>query len=721
MDQILEFFEKIVNTGSWPARWYCGRWTDFHGWLYICSDIAIWAAYFVIPVFLIIFLRKKPNIPLPSIFWLFGVFILLCGLTHLMDAIIFWWPAYRLSAIIRFLTAIISWITVISIYKFFPVALALRTPKEFDIELAERKKSELKFMGLLESAPDAMVIIGNEGKILMVNAQTEILFGFKREEIVGNEVEILIPDRFRNIHPRHRQKYNENPRTRGMGVGMELFGKKKDGSEFPVEISLSPIKVEDEGILVIATIRDITNQKKSEAEIKQLNENLERLVVERTAKLELALQNEKTALLVMEQEQERRTFLTEATEILASSLNYSETLANLAKIVTPKIADWCAIDEVTEDGSIKRIVVSHVDPEKIKLAYELEKKYPSDPNAPHGVYEVIRTRKPELLHIIPKELIVAAARDEEHLKLALDLGLKSAIIMPLNSRDKIYGVITLVLAESGRLFDEKDMEFAKELARRATMAIENAKLYKASQDINAALEERVAKRTMELEATNKELEAFSYSVSHDLRAPLRSIDGFSNMILKNYGQLFDEQAKNYFMRVKNASQQMGLLIDDLLKLARLSRIEMYLEITNLSALAESIITEHKALNPDRKVNFLIQPEIVAKVDRNLMQIALQNLLANAWKYTKNQPETKIEFGTFQKDKKTVYFIQDNGVGFDMKYADKLFGAFQRLHSITEFEGTGIGLATVQRIIRRHHGTIWANGEVNKGATFFFTL
>jgi PAS domain S-box-containing protein len=722
MDQVTEFFERLFSADSWPARWHCGVWTDFHGWLYIFSDVAIWAAYFVIPFFLIQYLKKKPNIPLSGVFWLFGAFILFCGLTHLMDAIIFWWPNYRLSALIRFMTAVISWITVVAIYKFFPIALALKTSKEFEAELSARKKSESKFMILLESAPDAMVIADKNGKIIMINAQTEKLFGFKSEELIGNEIELLIPDRFHQKHVIHRMEFNKNAKARGMGIGMDLYGKQKDGKEFPVEISLSPVKTDQEDdIMIIAAIRDISRNKEIESEIKKLNENLEQLVTERTAELELALQNEKSARSEMAENQLRLSFLTEASEVLASSLDYSKTLLNMAGLITPKIADWCTIDEVEEDGSIKRLVVSHVDPEKIKFAYELEQKYPSDPNSPNGVHQVIRTRKAELYPIIPDEMIVAAAQNEEHLKIMRDLGLKSAIIVPLIIRDKIYGVLTLVLSESGRLFNESDLEFTREIARHASLAIENAKHYKELQEMNVELELRVAKRTSELEVINKELEAFSYSVSHDLRAPLRSIDGFSNKILKEYGGLFDEQGKNYFMRVKNASQQMGYLIDDLLKLAKLSSIEMYMEITNLSAIAESIVSELKASNPERKANILIQKEIIAKVDRNLMQIALQNLLSNAWKYSKNQTETTIEFGTFLKDEQTVYFIKDNGVGFNMKYVDKLFGAFQRLHSISEFEGIGIGLATVKRIIHRHLGTIWVKGEVNKGATFFFTL
>jgi PAS domain S-box-containing protein len=690
--------------------------------MYIGSKLAIGAAFFVIAMALVQFLRKKPHLRIPPVYFLFGAFILFNGITSIMDAILFLWPAYRLNAFSQLVLAVLSWITVVAIFKYMPVALRLRTSKEFEEEIIRHTKSELKFMGLLESAPDAKVITDGDGKILMVNAQTERLFDFPRKEIIGKNVEILIPERYYEKHVAHRQGYIEDPQVRAWGIGMDLFARRKDKSEFPVEISLSPLKLPDEeGIMIISSIRNITRRKEIEAEINKLNSNLEQLVVERTAELELSLANEKAAREEMNQNHRRLAFLTEATNILASSIDYSETLVNLSKMITPEIADWCSIDEVDEEGVLNRTVVSHIDPEKVKFAYELVHKYPPDINDPRGIYEVVRTHQSELHHQITNENIESAARNQEHLDLLHQLGPKSAILVPLLSRDKIYGVLTLVMSESGRLFDEKDLDFAVELARRTTLAIENARLYKEMQDTNTELEHRVEKRTTELEAINKELEAFSYSVSHDLRAPLRSIDGFSNKILKEYNELFDDQGKDYFMRVMKASRHMGHLIDDLLKLARFSRIEMHMEEINLSTIAEAIVTELKESNPERKANIKIQDNMIAFGDKNLIQIALQNLLNNAWKYSKNQPDTHIEFGTSRKDGQITYFISDNGVGFDMHYVDKLFGAFQRLHSQSEFEGIGIGLATVQRIIRRHQGNIWAESVVNEGTTFFFTL
>jgi light-regulated signal transduction histidine kinase (bacteriophytochrome) len=185
--------------------------------------------------------------------------------------------------------------------------------------------------------------------------------------------------------------------------------------------------------------------------------------------------------------------------------------------------------------------------------------------------------------------------------------------------------------------------------------------------------------------------------------------------------LLDEQGKDYFMRVKKASQQMGQLIDDLLKLSRLTRVQIHPEYTDLATIAESITNDLKASDPEREVEFVIKQDMVARADPNLIRIALQNLFDNAWKYTRKNKKTSIEFSFLKKDNQVIYFIKDNGVGFDMQYVDKLFGSFQRLHTTQEFEGSGIGLATVQRIIHRHFGRIWAEGEINKGATFFFTL
>lgn len=239
--------------------------------------------------------------------------------------------------------------------------------------------------------------------------------------------------------------------------------------------------------------------------------------------------------------------------------------------------------------------------------------------------------------------------------------------------------------------------------------------------VHNQLEQRVAERTAELAAANKELEAFSYSVSHDLRAPLRSIDGFSQALLEDYAGQLDSTATGYLKRVRKATLHMSQLIDDLLNLARLTRTEMRREIVNLTALAEVVAEGLQKEEPDRQVEFVIAPGLNAKADEPLLRIVMVNLLGNAWKYSSAHSRSRIEFGTTPHKGRQAYFVRDDGAGFDQRYADRLFGAFQRLHATNEFPGTGIGLATVHRIISRHGGQVWAEGAIEKGATFYFTL
>ncbi len=228
-------------------------------------------------------------------------------------------------------------------------------------------------------------------------------------------------------------------------------------------------------------------------------------------------------------------------------------------------------------------------------------------------------------------------------------------------------------------------------------------------------------RQKALEVVNAELESFSYSVAHDLRTPLRSIDGFSQAVLEDYMDKLDEDGQKYLQSIRRSAQQMARLIDDLLMLSKVTRSEIHLETVNLSAIARSLLAHFQKNDPERRVEVVIPPELIIEADGRLMTIVLENLLGNAWKFTSKCPEARIELGLEEKEGKTVYFVRDNGAGFDMTYAHKLFGAFQRLHSAKEFDGTGIGLAIVRRIILRHGGQVWAEGEVDKGATLYFTL
>jgi K+-sensing histidine kinase KdpD len=268
----------------------------------------------------------------------------------------------------------------------------------------------------------------------------------------------------------------------------------------------------------------------------------------------------------------------------------------------------------------------------------------------------------------------------------------------------------------------KYRDHLEDLVRQRTAELENA-----NRNLSVEIAERkktevdLTKRTLDLETVNKELETFSYSVSHDLRTPLRSMEGFSQAVLEDYGDRLDEQGQDYLKRIRESSQTMAQLIDDILGLSRVVRAELVFNKVNLSDISKVISQELRRIEPQRQVEFNITDGMEVVGDANLLFSVLQNLLSNAFKFTAGCPIARIIFASIEKNSEKVYYVKDNGAGFDMKYADKLFKPFQRLHSADEFPGTGVGLATVQRIIRRHGGKVWAEGQVGKGATFYFTL
>ena len=311
----------------------------------------------------------------------------------------------------------------------------------------------------------------------------------------------------------------------------------------------------------------------------------------------------------------------------------------------------------------------------------------------------------------PMTILMLTSRDsKDDMMRGLEAGaddfvVKSADSAVLKARIRALLRRKFLLEENQRIigeFQTKEMELAR------------AKADKKAAEERAVLSER-------LKQVNKELEAFCYSVSHDLRAPLRAMDGFAQALLKDYGDKFDDTGRDYIRRVRKASQTMAMLIDDLLALSRVTRSEMRKKKVNISELANSVAEGLRQTAPGRAVAFEIASDLTANGDERLLRAALDNLLGNAWKYTSKHPSATIEFGATDHNGSSAFYVRDDGAGFDMAYADKLFQPFQRLHRTDEFEGTGIGLATVQRIIHRHGGEVWAEGAVEKGATIYFTL
>ena len=482
--------------------------------------------------------------------------------------------------------------------------------------LPQAFRGEGFFRDLAEAAPDALVVL-SEGRIVFVNGQAEKLFGYPRDELLGQSVEILIPERYRDVHRDHRDHYVQEPRPRQMGAGLNLTGRHKDSTEFPIEISLSPVQTAN-GLLVSSAIRAVRDRRR------EVEQRFLAGIVDSSA--DAIIGKTLAGVILSWNEGAHRLF------------GYSAGEA-VGKLMSMLIPPGREAEEVEILGRLKK-------GERVET------------------FDTVRRRKD--------------GRDVE----------VSVTMSPVHdAAGNVIGVSKVVRDITER--------------KRAEIALARAK------DV--------------AEAASRELEAFSYSVAHDLRAPLRGMNGFAQLLLDCYTDKLDAQGKDWLSEILQNARAMGTLIDALLSLSRVTRSALHRESVDLSAVVRASASQLSTAEPRRAVEMVIQDQLRASLDPILARSLIDNLLDNAWKFTRKVPGARIEFGATEKDGARTFYLRDNGAGFDMAFAGKLFAPFQRLHTLNEFPGTGIGLATVQRIVQRHGGRVWAEGIVDGGATFHFAF
>jgi PAS domain S-box-containing protein len=632
------------------------------------------------------------------------------------------------------------------------------------------RKSEQRFRQLVMQSADAIVMVTEQGQIVLANPSSAALFGYSQDELLSQPIEMLIPERFRTTHVAHRNHYAQYPGARSMGLGLDLRGRRRDASEFPVAISLSPIET-DEGLMVLATISDITESRRAE-----------RALIEAEQRYREIVETAQEGIWIIDGEDTTTFVNSKLTEILGYSAEEllgkpsvffldDEAVALMQVYIERHKAGikeqydfrfrrkdggivWTLISsnplfdeartyagvlrmvaDITErknaEGEVRRLnaELEHLVDERTDQLRESEEKFAKafqvSPAAisiailPEGRWIDVNEALIRMTGYSREELIGHTSAELG----MVDLAARANIVEAIQTKGSVRDVEIQLHRKSGDIVDVLlSVENIELDGQRCELSIQYdiTELKCAEREVrrlNADLEQR----QVALQAANRELEAFSYSISHDLRAPLRAIDGFSRILIKDFQAELAPAAVRYLQLVRDSTQQMGQLVDDLLEFSRLSRQQPKKQSVDMEGLVRTTMMDLLLEYTERQVQVNIGTLPVCQADPILLKQVIVNLCSNALKFTAMHEVAQITVDSQQTSEGCVYSIADNGVGFDMRYVDKLFGVFQRLHRAEDFEGTGVGLAIVHRIIHRHGGRIWVESEVDKGTTFYFTL
>ncbi len=527
----------------------------------------------------------------------------------------------------------------------------------------EVQQEQNKQLAAMEASVVGMSIHESDGTFRYANPAHATIYGYDSpDELIGESWEILYDDRqVEDVKSEALVDLKQGRRWTG-----ELRGLRKDGSYFDVLLSLTPLP--DGGLACIC--QDVTRRKQQERELQRYADRLQTL-----------------------HEIDRAILSAESPHAIADAALervYEQLPCDRASVVV--------FDHESQQGEVLAYAVGG--DSKIKRGARF-------PMSEFRITEMLESGQPEVVHDmqnVPPTSVLSKLQKE---------GIRSYISLPMMLDDELIGLVNLGSKETDS-FTEAYQDLMREITDQVTIAIRQARLLEQVQKQTEELEQRVAERTAELES-------FTYSVSHDLRTPLRAIDGFSRLLDKDYGHLLDEEGQRLLSIVRTSASRMGQLIDDLLALSRLGRQEMRKAPIDMTELAHQVTEELLRVHDRDSVSVTIRDLPPAEGDRAMARTILTNLVSNSLKFTRDEAEPRIEIGAIEKEGAWIYFVKDNGAGFDMAYAHKLFGVFQRLHDDDEFEGTGVGLAIVERAVRRHCGDVWAEAEVDEGATIYFTL
>lgn len=546
---------------------------------------------------------------------------------------------------------------------------------------AKNDLAELLYLTGLHSIPEAVTVTDTSYHFLDWNEAAEKLFGWKREEVIGKLAFDIMHTTFLE-NSGERAEWQEALAQRGCWQS-EVVQRRRDGTALNILISLSLVRDRGGAITgIIVMHRDITERKRAE---------------------------------------ERARFLSEASKILASSLGYQTTLANIARLVVPELADWCAIHLRDDEGNVRLLVMAHKDPQKVEWAIKLSEQYPMKPEAPFGPARVMRTGQAELIAEVTDEMLAALASHEQGLIEIWANGHRSILAVPLVAAGQTIGVITLTFAESGRKFNEADLELAKEIGLRASMAIDHARLYRESQQAREQLMAYIS----EYREVEQRKDEFMSVVSHELKTPVTTIKGFTQLLQRRLQHSNDSDAQLFLSRIDSQLNRLIRLINDLLEISRIQtgRLKYHIETFDLCEVVESIVEQIQATTTTHQLSIENASQVSAPVsgDRERLGHVFTNLLLNAIKYSPHVEKVLISITTDGPE--VIVSVQDFGIGIAEDDLEKIFERFYQVSYPQErpFAGLGIGLYLSREIIERHNGRIWAESQKAHGATFHVAL